>query len=232
MRTRRAPMFVLWLAMAVAVAVLVTEALPARPGNAEPAGFGAVRPVAPPPVIDRGPLPAFAYAAGVRVHLPSEESVAHFHEAYSRASLPMAPYGRLLRSENPRFRPPSEPQPGRRYVVMRSRGRGTASTSAVDVVAPAGETLYAPVTGTVTAVRSYWLYGRFPDVRVEIQPAGAPGVRVVMIHLERIVHVSVGQRVVVSQTPIGRPRVLPFNSQTDTYTHSHDPHVHIEIKRV
>ncbi|MEX2458888.1 MAG: M23 family metallopeptidase [Actinomycetota bacterium] len=233
MKLRRAPVVMMWLAVAVAAAVLVAEALPARQSHAEPAGFGGVRPAAA-PVAPPKTFPAFAQAAGVTLYLPQAAPVAVlFHEASSREAIAMAPYGRVQRNANrTRFIPPKPPAPGRPYSVMSSRGRGTAGSSAVDIVARAGSTLYAPVTGTVVAVRGYWLYNRFEDIRVEIAPEGQPGVRVVMIHLERVVHIRVGQRVIASQTPIGRPRMLQFNSQTDTFTGTHDPHVHLEIKRI
>ncbi|MCA1727809.1 MAG: M23 family metallopeptidase [Actinobacteria bacterium] len=232
MRSRRAPVAILWVAVAVAAAVLTAQALPAPDGHAQTPGFGGVLPVAPPVQPPREFAP-FADAAGLTVRLPVEKPVGVlFHEAYSRRAVPMSPYGPINRNGNPsRFTPQDPPAPGRPYSVMASRGRGTAATSAVDIVAPAGTTLYSPVTGTVRAVRAYWLYGTYPDVRIEIEPDGAPDMRVVMIHLERVVNVAVGQHVIVSRTPIGRPRVLSFSSQTDEYTHVHDPHVHLEIKR-
>ncbi len=233
MTQRRAPMVVMWLAIAVAAAVLVSTGLPTGRGNAEAAGFGGVRPVGPPPIVDKA-FPAFAQAEGITLHLPQEKPVGVlFHEAAHREALAMAPYGECKRNANKtRFLPPDPAAPGRPYMVMSSRGRGTPATSAVDIQAPAGSTLFSPVTGRVVAVKAYWLYNSYPDIRIEIEPDGAPGLRVVMIHLERVVNVAVGQRVVASVTPIGRPRVLPFYSQTDTYTGMHDPHVHLEIKRV
>jgi hypothetical protein len=231
MTQRRAPMVVMWLAIAVAAAVLVSQGLPTGSGNAQAAGFGGVRPVGPPPIVAKT-FPAFAQAEGITLHLPQEKPVGVlFHEAAHREAIAMAPYGECKRNANPRFTPPDPAAPGRPYVVMSSRGRGTASTSAVDIQAPAGSTLFSPVTGRVVAVKAYWLYNSYPDIRIEIEPDGAPGVRIVMIHLERVVNVSVGQHVVASVTPIGRPRVLPFHSQTDEYTGVHDPHVHLEVKR-
>jgi hypothetical protein len=232
-KLRRAPIIVMWLAIAVAAAVLVSTGLPTGQGNAEAAGFGGVRPVGPPPIKSKTFAP-FAQADGVTLHLPQENPVGvMFHEAAHREAIAMAPYGICKRNGNPtRFRPPDPPAPGRPYMVMASRGRGTASTSAVDISAPAGSILYAPVSGTVVTVKAYWLYNTHADIRVEIEPDGAPGLRVIMIHLERVVNVAVGDRVTASVTPIGRPRVLPFHSQTDTYTGTHDPHVHLEIKRV
>jgi murein DD-endopeptidase MepM/ murein hydrolase activator NlpD len=232
-KLKRTPVVLMWLAVAVAAAVLIAESLPAQESHASQGGFGGVRPASR-PVVPPKTFSPFAQAAGITLYLPQAEPVAVlFHEASSHEAIAMAPYGHVRRNANrTRFTPPSPAAPGRPYSVMSSRGRGTSGSSAVDIVAKAGSTLYAPVTGTVVAVHGYWLYNTYEDIRVEIAPEGQPGVRVVMIHLERVVNVRVGQRVIASQTPIGRPRVLPFHSQTDTYTHTHDPHVHLEIKRV
>ena len=59
------------------------------------------------------------------------------------------------------------------------------ATSAADIVLPRGETVLAPVNGTVTRVKRYRLYSSYPDVRVELRPEGVPDRRVVMIHLAR-----------------------------------------------
>jgi hypothetical protein len=234
MKSKRAPVAVLWVAVAVAAAILTAQALPTTPSNAAEAGFGSVRPAAPParPAPEPKLFDAFADAAGLTVRLPMRHPVGVlFHEALSPGAIPMSPYGKLKVTANPRFN--AGPAVGDLpYFVMASRGRGTASTSAVDIVTQAGSVLYAPVTGTVVRVSSYWLYGAYPDIRVEIRPDSNAAIRVVMIHLERVVFVGVGQHVEASVTPIGKPRVLPFHSQTDTYTHTHDPHVHLEIHRV
>ncbi len=162
---------------------------------------------------DPAPAPAIAVAArapaapetmatvaGVELVVPAVEPVAiGFHQGGSSA-LPLAP---------------GEAD----HLVMPSRGRSTAATSAVDVAVGQDATVTSPVTGTVTQVAEYTLYGRHQDVLMTIRPDGAD------------VTVEPGQRVRAGQ-PIAEARQLPMPSQVDRL---HDgpagPHVHLDVSR-
>lgn len=118
-------------------------------------------------------------------------------------------------------------KPSGEHVVMASRNRGTAPTSAVDVAVGADLTVTAPVTGTVTQVEDYSLYGKFTDTLVTIVPDGAD-VDIRMMHISNVT-VEPGERVIPGQ-PIAKARRLPMPSQVDRH---HDgpagPHVHIDV---
>jgi murein DD-endopeptidase MepM/ murein hydrolase activator NlpD len=88
--------------------------------------------------------------------------------------------------------------------------------------------VFAPVSGVVTRVRRYRLYGRHIDISVEIRPDADHGVRVSMIHLDDR-QVREGDRVTQGVSPIGVPRTFPFGDQTDLYIPGGHPHVHLEI---
>jgi murein DD-endopeptidase MepM/ murein hydrolase activator NlpD len=111
---------------------------------------------------------------------------------------------------------------------MSSRGRGTPATSAVDLVMPRRTQVFAPVSGVVTRVRRYRLYGRHIDISIEIRPDADHGVRVSMIHLDDR-QVREGDRVTQGVSQIGVPRAFPFGDQTDLYIPGGHPHVHLEI---
>ncbi|MGH2722963.1 MAG: hypothetical protein ACRDI0_01640 [Actinomycetota bacterium] len=200
-----------------------TVALPAAPPPAEP-----------PPTISPGPdlLPVFAQVAGVQLRMVSERAVAvAFHEASLPDALELRPVGRCRVCRNAKkFSPPVADSSGQPYVVMDARGRSTPATSAVDTVLPRGETVLAPVSGTVARVTRYRLYGRYWDARVEIRPDGAPRHRVVVIHLMGVM-LERGDRVEASATRLGVPRRFPFESQVDRYVPGGRPHVHLEVKR-
>jgi hypothetical protein len=174
---------------------------------------------------------AFASAKGVTLYLPAEDpKLIAFHEASYPDASELAPIGRLQRNANrTKFRPPKD-EKGPRYTVMSSRGRPTPATSAVDVVLPSSTRVRSPVSGVVVQVKPYKLYGRYPDVRVEISVDGHPDVNVVLIHLAHV-RVARGDRVSATLSVIGEPRVFPFRSETDDYVRGGDPHVHIEIKK-
>jgi murein DD-endopeptidase MepM/ murein hydrolase activator NlpD len=154
----------------------------------------------------------FASVGSLGLHLPAHEViVTGFHQASSPGSLAMTP------------------QAGHR--VLPSRGRGSPATSAVDIVLVDDQPVRSPVSGTVTKVESYSLYGRYPDRRIIIRPHDAPQARVVMLHVTGV-RVEAGQQVEGGVTEIaGGARRFPFRSQVDAETKPHSwPHVHYEVK--
>jgi hypothetical protein len=185
---------------------------------------------------DGGPPPtaAFAVIDEVTLHLPASDVVlVGFHEASSSEALAFLPRGQLRDHQNTtKFDPPEDAADGPDYVVLSSRGRPYPATSAIDVLLDGSLPVRSPVSGTVTEVRGYHLYGRYADQRLEIAPAVAPHQRIVMIHLDGVV-VAVGEEVVAGETVLaGGARPFPFGSHIDRYTEpDRHPHVHYEIKR-
>lgn len=113
--------------------------------------------------------------------------------------------------------------------LLRS-GRSGAADSAVDCGAKAGTTVVAPVTGTVERIRSYKLYGRYPDFEIHIKPDGLPEADLVVIHVQDLV-VSPGDRVIGGVTPIAHVRLLSkfFEHQLREYTGDPGDHTHIQF---
>ena len=114
---------------------------------------------------------------------------------------------------------------------MSSRGRSDAATTAADVAMHTKDVVLSPVTGIVESVRRYMLYGRYPDLRIELLPFDSPLYRVVMIHVTDV-KVRAGMWLVAGVSPIGRPRNLPFESQVNDYVGAGIQHVHIEVMKV
>jgi hypothetical protein len=177
-------------------------------------------------------LPVFAVAGGVRLRLPEARPVSlAYHEASMPRHVVLRPRGSCVVCRNRgKYRPAQVGPSQLEYVVMDSRGRPAAATSAVDVVLHPSDRVLSPVTGRVWRVRRYRLYGRYPDVRVAILPEGRRDRLVIVIHL-RDVSVRRGDPVIASETVLGRPRRFPFLSQVDRYVRGRFPHVHIEVKR-
>jgi murein DD-endopeptidase MepM/ murein hydrolase activator NlpD len=180
------------------------------------------------------PTAPFATIDAVTLHLPAPAVVlVGFHEASSPESRALSPVGALQDHQNTtKFEPPTDVPDGPGYVVLSSRGRPYPATSAIDVVLDEDAAVRSPVSGVVTDVRGYHLYGRYADQRIEIAPVEAPEQRIVMIHLEDVT-VSVGDEVVVGETVVAAgARVFPFGSHIDRYTEpTRYPHVHYEVKR-
>ena len=210
---------------AVAEAAEAAEAAGA-PGSDVPAGTEQATVPAPPPVM--------AASDGFRLHVPGTAPVlVAYHEASRSESLPLVPLGTLRDNANAtRFEPPAADAGGLVYDVQVSRGRLPGPTTAVDVVLPRDAAVLAPVAGTVVQVRDYALYGRHPDVRIELVPDDAPERVVVLIHVEDP-QVTVGQRVELGEPLAARARLFPFSSIVDRATEPERyGHVHVEVKRL
>ncbi|MDY7099978.1 MAG: M23 family metallopeptidase [Actinomycetota bacterium] len=118
----------------------------------------------------------------------------------------------------------------RAWVTLDSRGRGTGSRTAADIVADPNVEIRSPVTGTVVRAGTYVLYCEHYDDFAVIEPDERPGWEVKLLHIDGV-QVSRGQRVQAGATVIARgPTTLPFESQVDRDSASPSwPHVHIEV---
>jgi hypothetical protein len=109
-------------------------------------------------------------------------------------------------------------------------GQG-ASTSALDVGAPAGTDVYSPVDGTIVGVDDLILDGRSYGQRIEVQPTNAPSIVVVVSHLRADPALEVGSAVVAGSSKLGS--VLDFSGvekQTlSRYTQDAGNHVLVEV---
>lgn len=190
-----------------------------------------------------GPAP-MAHVQGVRLVVPADPEATRlvgFHEANGGTTEILEPAAPLADNHN-RSAPVTShgsaseaPAHTPETVVLPSRGRGSHAASAVDVALPQGVEVLSPVTGRVVSVSEYMLYGRHPDTIIELEPAGRPDLRVVVLHVSDA-KVAPGDHVVAGTTPLaGTATALPFSSQIDRFVAAADggakPHVHIEVKR-
>lgn len=230
------------LAVAVGVGIWAMRA-PRTPAVADPGGDARA---AAAPADDAGTadapadaapadaaLPAvFARTERLALRLPADDVVlVGFHEASRKEAVGLTPVGVLMENANTtRIQPPPDTD-GPEYVILSSRGRAPAPTSAVDLVMRDDTPVRSPVSGEVVDVREYFLYGKHRDHRVEIAPDGAPHLRVVLIHV-RDVAVGAGDRVEAGTTILaGSANRFPFGSHIDRYTEPDRwPHVHVEVK--
>lgn len=77
------------------------------------------------------------------------------------------------------------------------------TTSALDVGAPVGTNVYAPVDGTVVAITPYVVRGRRYGSRIDIQPQNAPSVVVSVTQLRVDPSLTVGSAVVSGARKLG-----------------------------
>ena len=201
--------------------------------GASSSGGVASQPSPKPPIsgdLGSGEGQRFARVGELVLSEPSDDVTAiAFHEASYDDAMEMHPLGHLQENAAKGLFEPPPRVPGPGYLVQGSRGRGTGSTSAVDVMMPRTAAVLAPVDGVVRSAKRYKLYGKYPDWRIEIEPTGYPDLRVVIIHMNRV-GVRRGDPVSATLSAIGAPRRLPFRSVVNDYVPGGDPHVHLEIK--
>jgi hypothetical protein len=179
--------------------------------------------------------PVLARFEDLELHLLAPSPVVvGYHEAATTAAFGLEPVGALTEDHNTtRTDLPDDVAGGTPYLVLSSRGRAAAPTSALDIVLEPDVPVLAPVSGTVVDVRGFLLYGAHVDLRVEIVPDGRPDLRLVLIHLDEVT-VEIGDRVVGGVTPLaGTARTFPFGSHIDRETEpDRFPHVHLELQAV
>jgi hypothetical protein len=210
-------------ALALVFAVLVqtpdtTEhAVPIDPGNA-------------------GPDTVLAGAAGVEISTPirPESLTGLGYHPEGESLVEMVPRGENL-SANPLldlFANETTPEKIH-YHMMDAAGRTGPQTGALDVGAAAGTTVYAPVTGMVTAIR--------PDPMVqganvvEIKPDANPNIRVtVSLVMSREGSPGVTNRVTAGMTELGTVANSAeiLDPQLSSYTSDSGNHVTISVPQV
>ncbi len=115
------------------------------------------------------------------------------------------------------------------YVDDSAPGSDTAS---VDVGAPAGTSVYAPVSGTIVSVRPYTLNGQQWGSVIQIRPQGAPATNVVMTNVSKSGHIDVGTSVTASTTLLGTVIDLSKVLQQDVARFTSDAGNHVAIQLV
>ncbi|MFN8108928.1 MAG: hypothetical protein U0Y82_03660 [Thermoleophilia bacterium] len=123
-----------------------------------------------------------------------------------------------------------------RYHTAPQNGRPGPERAAVDVGAPAGTLVFAPVDGTVTSVTDWVLRGHVEGVQISIEPQDATDITVVVDHVTPHAgspKVHVGQAVRAGVTPLGEvvdlTGIIP--QELAQYTADAGNHVAIELDR-
>lgn len=177
--------------------------------------------------------PLLAEVGGIQLLVPAHDVVfIGYHEASYDDAMGLSPDGRVVDNQNTtKFTAPVDDLGGTDYTVLSSRGRPHGATTAVDIVLAPGVEVLSPVSGVVTDVRPYLLYGKHDDVRIELQPDQAPGLRVVLIHVKGV-DIKAGDVVEAGVTVLAQEaNLFPFSSQIDRYTEPNRfAHVHLEVK--
>ena len=176
-------------------------------------GGRAVRAASPAPatrLLPAGPPKpqVVALQGSIRLMLPVSRLTAIGYHASADGALALRPVGRQLnqglvgRVARSLFGSGAN---GLRYYVLGGDGPATAS---LDVGAPPGTDVYAPVDGKVVGITPYVLAGKHLGARIDIQPSGNPSVVVSLTHLRPDPFLTVGSNLAATTSKVGT--VLDF----------------------
>ncbi len=109
-------------------------------------------------------------------------------------------------------------------------GEGTSPTNSVLIGAPQGSTVTAPVSGIVTGVKQYKLYGKYDDVEIQIRPEELSGATVTLMLISDPA-VSIGEVVTAGKTQLGTVRECPpeLAETISQYTRDAGAHIHLKV---
>ena len=227
-RLRRLVVAVFAAAVVVPVLVLVLDSANTAPPVPLPQADRLLPPGPPTPQV-------VAFQGELRLYLPIEQSrvTAVGYHAVGEGALALDPVGTqanagvFTRLQRRLF---GEDKAGIRYDLM--GGSGGAETAGLDVGAPVGTDVYAPVDGTVLGIMDYVVGGKKFGVRIDIQPSGSPGLVVSLRNLDPDPALSVGSTVAAARTKMGS--VLDLSSVETSalagYTRDRGQHVHLEVR--
>jgi hypothetical protein len=193
--------------------------------SSEPAASAAV--VAP-----RGTYPAFARLGDRNLLLPvaSEDvSIIAYEPVSDEQAVQFSPVGDRANSNAlvRFFRRIFAAEPTVRYYLL--PGQGSGATGSILVGAAPGTAVSAPISGTVTAVKEYKLYGKYDDVQVDIRPEEMSGITVSLLFIDQP-SVSLGEVVTAGKTKLGKVRQCPeeLGRQLAVFTHDSGSHLFMQ----
>lgn len=175
--------------------------------------------------------PAFARIGDRNLLLPvaaGDATIIAYQAVSDDRAVPLTPIGEQANANAVVrfFRDVFSSEPSVRYYAL----DGEEGTTSVMVGAPVGAAVYAPITGVVTTVKEYLLYGKYTDVAIGIRPEKTSGLTVTMLFVSDPV-VSIGDIVTAGKTRLGSVRESPpeLAASLSVYTHEAGAHVHLQV---
>ncbi len=193
--------------------------------GATPDDVGPLASPVPSPELGSGARPPeliIARAEGVEVHLPVDPervTAIAFHPIDDPSGVALSASGAVTIHQAER------------------RGRVGPDTAGLDVGAPAGTTVFAPVNGVIASVSDYMVSGRIEGYEVTITPAiAASGLVLRVTHLgdrDNGERPSVGTPVRAGVTPLGTVHDFSgvVEQELSQYTSDAGNHVNLELIR-
>ncbi len=194
---------------------------------------GGARSPSAPVAASAGDYPAFARLGDRNLLLPvkaDDATIIAYQPVSDERAVALTPIGQkananaLIRF----FRGIFSTDPSVRYYLL--EGGAGEPTSSVLIGAAPGSPVYAPISGVVTRVNPYKLYGKYDDVQIDIRPEKMGGVTVSLLFISDPA-VSIGETVTAGKTALGAVRQCPetLAAGLSEYTHDSGAHVHLQV---
>ena len=233
-RSRRARVARRWKIAAVLVgtAVLVTVLLAAF--SSPSPSFQASLPEDPALLETGRPVPttiAVLDTLPIRLPVAQQSVTALAYHGSNVFSLPLEPVGSQVNEglfSRIIHRVTGSDASGVTYYQL-SGGSGS-QTGALDIGAPAGTAVYAPVDGTVVSIRDVVLDGKLYGHRIDVVPNDAPSVVVSITRLRADPALTVGSPVTAATSKIGVVLDLSRAEEQALARVTHDPGNHVTIE--
>jgi murein DD-endopeptidase MepM/ murein hydrolase activator NlpD len=180
-----------------------------------------------------GDYPAFARLGDRNLLLPvkaSDATIIAYQPVSDERIVALTPIGQKANANAiiRFFRDIFSADPSVRYYQL--EGGAGDPTSSVLIGAAPGSPVYAPISGVVTRVHPYKLFGKYDDVQIDIRPEKMGGVTVSLLFISDPV-VSIGETVTAGKTMLGAVRRCPesLGAGLSEYTHDSGSHVHLQV---
>lgn len=190
-------------------------------------------PSASAPVAARGEeRPAFARLQDRNLLLPvaaRDVTIIAYQPLAAERAVPLTPIGEQMNANAlvRFFRGLFSDDSAVRYYLL-DGGRGEP-TSSVLIGAPPGSPVTSPVSGIVTAVKQYKLYGKYDDVQIDIRPEEMSSITLTLLFIDEPA-VTIGEIVTAGKTQLGKVRACPqqLGAAISPYTHDSGSHVYLQ----
>lgn len=177
--------------------------------------------------------PAFARVGDRNLLLPvaaGDATIIAYQPVDDERAVALTPIGERVNANRivRFFRSIFSAAPSVRYYQL--DGQEGEATSSVLIGAAPGSPITAPISGVVTRVREYLLYGKYDDVQIDIRPEKMSGVIISLVFVSDPV-VSIGEAVTAGKTQLGKVRQCPeeVGACLAEYTHDCGSHVHLQV---
>jgi hypothetical protein len=220
-----------------AAALLITLLLTAFGSDSPTATLAPAAPAPATRLLPAGPPrpQVIAVRSSLRIQMPVAQSrvTAVGYHASSGGALALSPVGRqanagLLARIARRLL--GTGGSGLAYYVL--GGSDGPATSVLNVGAPPGTDVYAPVDGTIVGITDFVISGRKRGARIDIQPSGAASIVVSLTHLRPDPALTVGSTVTAASSKVGTLLDLSDveRQALARYTNDAGNHVAVEVR--